>query len=201
MRPLTFILIVACIGVSGTAVGDGDAKNCDQLPTDSPLTTETATAGYLANFTNRDGSIRSVSKNMLTGAIESARSDEPVRRIIFRSIPQLSTKTDADDQMCERYEKETTKEPLRFDDKRFATVDDLTDWIMHFTQGKGKEGRWLYEQCPGKCSPQYTWWIDPEKSDLLVRARVVCGRPRDHDSDKYQLSIDLVPLCPAAESQ
>lgn len=199
MRSLTFVLIVACCGSFGPAMGD--VKQCNPSPIGSPVTTETASAGYLANLTNRAGSIRAASKTMLTGAIETARSDESGRRIIFKSIPQLATKPGTDDQMCERYEKATSKEPLRFDDKRFASVDDLTDWIMDFTQGNGADGKSLYQQCPGKCSPQYTWWIDPGENDLLVEARVVCGLPRNRDSDKYQLSIELVASCPAEKAQ
>jgi len=178
-------------------MADGEAKHCSPSPIGSPLSTETASAGYVANFTNRAGSIRAVSKSMLTSAIETVRSDASGRQLIFKSIPQLSTKTDAEDQICYRLEQATTKEPLQFNDKRFATVDDLTDWIMDFTRGKGDDGKSLYEQCPGDCSPQYTWWIDPLESELLVQARVICGPPRDRDSDKYQLSIEFATSCPS----
>ena len=165
------------------------------------MVTETASAGFLANLGNRADSIRAISNKMLSSAIEVARSDPSPQRIIFKSIPELSKKTTADDQMCERQEMATRKEPLEFDNKRFATVEELTDWIMEFTQGKGTEGKSLYKQCPGKCSPQYTWWIDPDESELLVKARVVCGLPRDRDGNKYQLSIELTAMCPAAGSQ
>ena len=138
---------------------------------------------------------------MLGSAIETARSEASAKRIIFKSIPELSTKAGADGQMCECYEKVTTKTPLEFNDKRFASVDELTDWIMDFTQGKGVDGKSLYEQCPGKCSPQYTWWIDPDKTGLMVRARVVCGPPRDRDGNKYHLTIVFAASCPVAESQ
>ena len=152
-------------------------------------------------MTNRAGSIRATSNHMLSSAIETTRSDKSVQRIIFKSIPELSKKGADDDQMCARLEQATSQKPLDFDDKRFPTVDDLTDWIMDFTQGEGADGKSLYKQCPGKCSPQYTWWIYPEQTELLVKARVVCGPPRDHDSNKYQLSIEIAPACPVAQSQ
>lgn len=201
MRPLTFALFFTCWCGFGTATADGSAEHCGPTSTDTPVATETATAGYLSNLTNRAGSIRAASKSMLDSAITTVRSDDSGRRIIFKSIPELSTKPDSDDKMCERLEQATTREPLQFDDKQFTSVDELTDWIMDFTRGKGADGKMLYEQCPGMCSPQYTWWINPDKSDLIVKARVVCGPPRNRDSDKYQLSIELAASCPGAKSQ
>lgn len=200
-RLLALALFFACYCVAGTAAGDGNATHCDPSTAVTPLATEVASAGFLTNLSNRAGSIRATSSRMLGSAIEIARSEVSAKRIIFKSIPELSTKAGADDQMCECYEKVTTKTPLEFNDKRFASVDELTDWIMDFTQGKGVDGKSLYEQCPGKCSPQYTWWIDPDKTDLMVRARVVCGPPRDRDGNKYHLTIALAASCPVAESQ
>jgi hypothetical protein len=198
---LSFALLLTSCFVASTAAGDGGAKDCNPASSAAPLATETASAGAWANLTNRAGSIRATSNHMLSSAIETARSDQSVQRIVFKSIPELSKKTTDDDQMCARLEQTTRQKPLKFDDKRFATVDDLTDWIMDFTQGEGADGKSLYNQCPGKCSPQYTWWIYPEKTELLVKARVICGLPRDRDSNKYQLSIELAPACPVAQSQ
>ena len=200
-RLLAFAFFFGCYAVTGTAVGHDDARNCDASRALPPLATEIASAGFLSNLGNRPDSIRATSKRMLDNAIGTARSDASAQRIVFKSIPELSTEADADDQMCERLEKATTKAPLEFNDKHFASVDELTDWIMDFTRGKGADGKSLYEQCPGKCSPQYTWWIVLDKTDLLVEARVVCGPPRDRDGDKYHLSIALAGSCPTAESK
>jgi len=198
---LAFTFFFGCYAVTGTALGHGYARNCDASSDLMPVATEIASAGFLSNLGDRADSIRATSKRMLESAIETARSEESAQRIIFKSTPELSTKTHSDDQMCERLEKATTKAPLEFNDKRFASIDELTDWIMDFTQGKGTDGKSLYEQCPGKCSPQYTWWIDPDKSGLKVKARVVCGLPRDRGGNKYQLSITLVASCPVAPSK
>jgi len=199
-RLLTFALFFGGYSGIGTAAGDGDAKQ-RHSPVVTPLAAETASVGYLSNFTNRPDSIRATSKRMLDSAIETARSEPDVQRVIFKSIPELSTKVGADDQMCERYERATTKEPLEFEDKRFASVDELTNWIMDFTQGKGADGESLYEQCPGRCSPRYTWWIDPDETGLTVEARVVCGLPRDRDGNKYRLSTALEASRRATETQ
>ena len=198
---LSFVALLASCLAASTAAGDGDGKDCSPSPSAAPPATETASAGTWANLTNRAGSIRATSNHMLSSAIETARSDKSVQRIIFNPFPSCRRRTTDDDQMCARLEQATRQKPLEFDDKRFPTVDDLTDWIMDFTQGKGADGKSLYKQCPGKCSPQYTWWIYPEKTELLVKARVICGLPRDRDSNKYQLSIELAPACPVAQSQ
>ena len=200
-RLLAFAFFFGCYAVTGTAVGHDGARNCDASRALTPLATEIASAGFLSNLGNRADSIRATSKRMLDNAIGTARSDASAQRIVFKSIPELSTEADSDDQMCARLEKATTKAPLEFNGKRFASVDELTDWIMDFTQGKGEDGKSLYKQCPGKCSPQYTWWIVLDKTDLLVEARVVCGAPRDRDGDKYHLSIALAASCPTAESK
>ena len=167
----------------------------------APMDTAAASAGFLANAGNREDSIRATSSSMLASAIDKAKSAESPQRIIFKSIPNLSKKTTSDDEMCEQQDKATSQTPLEFNGKRFATVDDLNDWIMDFTQGKGADGKSLYKQCPGKCSPQYTWWIDPREGALLVDARVICGRPRDRSGNKYQLSIAMTPACPVAATQ
>ena len=190
------ILSVACLG-GGAAMANDAGGQCGPSPEVTPSDTATASAGFLANAGNSADSIRANSSRMLSSAIEKAQADASPQRIIFKSIPDLSKKTTSDDEMCERQEAATSKNPLEFGDKRFATVDELTDWIMDFTQGKGTEGKSLYKQCPGKCSPQYTWWIEPQKNELLVNARAICGRPRDRSGNKYQLSIAITPACPA----
>ena len=198
-----FTLLFGCYAAAAaaTATGEDDASNCDASPALTPLATAIASAGFLSNLGNRADSVRATSKRMLDEAIGAARSDASAQRIVLKSIPELSKKDDADDQMCERLEKATTKAPLEFNDKHFASVDELTDWIMDFTRGKGADGKSLYEQCPGKCSPQYTWWIDPGKTGLMVDAHVICGLPRDRDGDKYHLSIALAASCPTVESK
>ena len=194
------ILSVACLA-SGAATANDAGTQCGPSAEPAPVEIAVATAGFLANAGNSADSIRAISNRMLSSAIEKAKSAASPQRIIFKSIPDLSKKTTSDDQMCERHEAATGNKPLEFGDKRFATADELTDWIMDFTRGKGTEGKALYKQCPGKCSPQYTWWIDPQESELLVKARVVCGLPRDRGGNKYQLSIALTAMCPAAGTQ
>lgn len=194
------IFSVACLA-SGAAAANDAGADCGSSPELMPLETAVASAGFLANAGNSADSIRAISNRMLSSAIEKAKSAASPQRIIFKSIPDLSKKTTSDDQMCERHQAATSNKPLEFGDKRFATADELTDWIMDFTRGKGTEGKALYKQCPGKCSPQYTWWIDPRESELLVKARVVCGLPRDRSGNKYQLSIALTAACPAALAQ
>ena len=160
------------------------------------LDTETASAGLIANASNRKGSIRAASGRMLTAAIDEARSTSPPMRVVFKSIPDLSKKSTGDDAMCEQHWDATKDAPIVFDDKQFASTEELTEWIQKFTQGKGDEGKSLYDQCPGKCSPRYTWWIDPDGSGLRVKPMAACGMPRDKDGNQYTLSTALTAICP-----
>lgn len=192
---LLLTLVPGVCAAAGTASEAGDGKECAQASTLTPLAVERASAGYISNFANRYGSIRATSERMLTSALESDDSKESKRQVVFTSTPDLSKKASDDDSMCARQEELTSKEPLEFDDQHFKSVQDLTNWIMDFTQGKGAEGKSLYEQCPGKCSPQYTWWIEAEASGFEVNSRVVCGLPRDRDGDMYELTTALAPAC------
>jgi hypothetical protein len=178
-----------------------DVKDCSPPSEITPLATETASAGYVSNVLKRAGSIRVASNRLLTSALDTARSKEPMQWVVFTSTPELSKKSDDDDLMCARHEQATEKDPLEFEDKHFASADELTDWLMDFTRGKGADGKSLYEQCPGKCSPRYTWWIEPVEAGMKVRSRVVCGLPRDHDGNKYHLTIALTPACSGDQKQ
>ena len=186
---------------AGTAPIDDEAKECASSSELEPLAVERASAGLISNVANRSGSIRATSRRMLTSALEFDRSKGSKRQVILTSTPDLSKKVDDDDPMCARYEKATTKDPLKFDDKHFKSVQDLTEWIMDFTQGKGSDGKSLYEQCPGKCSPRYTWWVEAEESGLKVKSRVVCGLPRDRDGNMYQLTTALAAVCSTTGDQ
>lgn len=189
-------LVWAICAPAVNASGSGNDNECTPSSNVTQLSTETASAGVIANMTNRSNSIRAISHRMLTSAIDTAKSKEPRQQVIFTSMPELSKKTTSDDQMCARHEQATKKHAIEFNDKRFGSADELTDWIMDFTQGKGADGKSLYEQCPGKCSPQYTWRIEPEESSKLkVQARVVCGIPRDRDGDLYHLTTALAVVC------
>jgi hypothetical protein len=196
MHAFLRFLALSCCVAAGSASGDGGASQCGAQAEGTPLDTESATASVLANVSNSDGSIRSASSRMLTKAIDTAKSSQPPQRVVFSSIPNLSKKKTSDDEMCRQQETATKENPIRFDGKHFASTEDLNDWIMDFTQGKGDDGKSLYAQCPGKCSPQYTWLIDPVESGLAVDARVVCGMPRDRSGNKYQLSTALTAICP-----
>ena len=154
MHAFLRFLALSCCVAAGSASGDGGASQCGAQAEGTPLDTESATASVLANVSNSDGSIRSASSRMLTKAIDTAKSSQPPQRVVFSSIPNLSKKKTSDDEMCRQQETATKENPIRFDGKHFASTEDLNDWIMDFTQGKGDDGKSLYAQCPGKCSPQ-----------------------------------------------
>ena len=192
---LLLALVPGFCAATGTAMEDDELKECAEASQRTPLAVERASAAYISNIANRPGSIRAASKRMLTSALESDELKKSTRQVIFTSTPDLSKKANDDDPMCARHEALTNREPLEFVAKQFESVQDLTEWIMDFTQGKGAEGKSLYEQCPGKCSPRYTWWIEAEDSGFKVNSRVVCGLPRDKDGDMYELTTALAPRC------
>lgn len=188
-------LAFALPATAGEAPGVEHGRECSPSPDVTELASETASAGYVSNILNRNGSIRSISNRMLSHALTSARSREPMQWVVFTSTPDVANNPDGGDRMCTDLEKATKSDPLKFENKRFATADELTDWIMDFTQGKGADGKSLYEQCPGKCSPRYTWWIEPQQPGLKVDAWVVCGQPRDRSSNTYHLTTGLARAC------
>ena len=189
------LVLLACGGGAIRASTASDGAVC--IPTAEPTKLESgpASAGYISNMTNSAGSIRAESHRMLTAALEAARSKNPVNWVKFTAIPTIAKDSGESDQACAREEEATRKKPLAFQDKHFDSVDDMTSWIMDFTRGKGDEGQLLYEQCPGKCSPQYTWWIEPQQNGMAVKPTAVCGLPRDKDGNMYALSTALAPPC------
>lgn len=192
---LAAALVLALPAMAGGAHEVAVARECPSSSDVVALDSATATAGVVSNALNRAGSIRAVSHRLLTSALDSARSRDPMQWVLFTSTPELSKSSEDEDSMCARLEQATDRDPIKFDDRHFESADELTSWIMDFTQGKGDDGKSLYEQCPGKCSPRYTWWIEPAKSGLKVDASVVCGLPRDRSGNKYHLSTGLAKAC------
>jgi hypothetical protein len=188
-------LAFALPAAAGESSGVDHGRDCRSSAEVAGLASETASAGYVSNILNRDGSIRSMSHRMLSQALESARSREPTQWVVFTSTPEISDSSQGEDHMCADLERVTKSDPIKFENRHFASADELTDWIMDFTQGNGTDGKSLYKQCPGKCSPRYTWWIEPQASGLKVDAWVVCGQPRDRSSNKYYLTTGLARAC------
>jgi hypothetical protein len=192
---LAAALLLALPAVAAAAHEIDTGRECPSSSDVTQLDAETASAGVVSNALNRAGSIRAASHRLLTSALDSARSREPMQWVLFTSTPELSENSEDENGMCARLEQATGEDPIMFEDRNFESADELTSWIMDFTQGKGGDGKSLYEQCPGKCSPRYTWWIEPAKSGLKVDASVVCGLPRDRNGNKYHLATGLARAC------
>jgi len=189
------LAILAC--GSGAALGSTTNTGKVCIPTAEPtkLDSGAASAGYISNITNSAGSISAESHRMLTAALESARSKSPASWVKFTAIPTLAKDPGDSREACGREEQATRDKPLEFEEKHFDSVDDMTSWIMDFTRGQGDEGKQLYEQCPGKCSPQYIWWIEPRQNGMNVKPSAVCGLPRDRDGNMYELTTSIAPPC------
>jgi hypothetical protein len=68
---------------------------------------------------------------------------------------------------------------------------------MEFSQGRGNDGRLLYQQCGGDCDPSFTFSVKPEAQSLAVDTAVVCGYARDREFNNYRLSTALLAGCSA----
>ena len=83
--------------------------------------------------------------------------------------------------------KATSKAPLAFPEQRFGSPEQISSWFGDFSQGKGEEGKALYRQCDGSCSPSYTTSITKKDDAFVLLAKVVCGHARDKEDNLYEL--------------
>ena len=152
----------------------------------------TATAGAWSNMRNNEDSIKFLSNKLLAEAIENATQEHMI--IVFTSIPTgfIDGKTDGNGVSCDQRQQETIISPIVYADRTFADSEKLMDWISNFSQGKGKDGRDLYNRCSGSCSPQYKYYIQQSKDGgFTVTAEVICGKARDKNEDLYELTVEL----------
>lgn len=97
--------------------------------------------------------------------------------------------------VCLTFEEQTKLEPMRFDTKEFDSLDKLNDWIMAFSQGRGDDGKALYDRCSANCSPRYTFYITNDAEQLAISTEVLCGLARDRKSDQYLVSTAIRWQC------
>lgn len=178
--------------------------DCSSLEVEKPISSVEASASFFSNTFNRESSIRYQSNLMFTAARERALKEAPPGdpcgdhcdlrsppAMIFKSTPTNFLADYGEDAQCELLFQKTSRDPLKYSKKLPVSLDALEDWINDFSQGSGAEGRDLYQRCPGKCSPQYTYVIAKEGEQLNVTARVICGHARDKDEDLYRLSYSF----------
>jgi len=119
--------------------------------------------------------------------------DQPM--IVFQSIPNNFLTNYGQRDKCEKLQEETEKSPLTYDDKEFDTMQALESWFSDFSQGKGEDGKNLYERCSGECSPRYKNTISKNDNKYFLDATVICGQARDKKDNKYEISYSYRWVC------
>ena len=208
---ITLILSVASLfflplTVVGAAEHLEDPERCDTQSVDQELAQTFGSVGVLANLRGTPGSIRAVARQLLSEALEAAPSDvtcpagcdqTPVT-IVYKVMPTTHLDDTKQRNICRNLESKTTKVPFRFAEKRFASLNNLNEWMMDFSRGKGPDGKRLYRMCASNCSPRYTFLIkNPDDGAFQLESEVVCGRARDRSVKRYSLSISLRMKCTA----
>ncbi len=178
------------------------AAPCESIFKDTPGEKATANANAWANWRSNPGSISAESKRLLSNANKGIEKlNQPTDlcpaeckpatapRIIFRSIPSSYLSSYSDKAKCTELLSATQRKPISYPDRKFADMDALNSWFGDFSQGKGSDGKDLYQRCDGDCSPQYECDITKgTDGKLSLDARVVCGHARDKDQNTYDLS-------------
>ena len=196
-------LPLVCLASGPTA---GVAADCEAGAHEMPLATETGSVGVIKNLAEDPTSIRAVAARLLASALR--RDVNPMdtaceapcvqgekAQIIYRVTPTAYLATELQREECRKFESETRSHPLTFNQHEFHSVEALNEWITAFSQGRGEDGRLLYQRCSSNCSPRYTFLIAEQNSRYAVRAEVLCGLARDKSNDVYRVSTALRRVC------
>lgn len=183
-------------------------KACTPGVVDLPLANEPASAGIMYNLAEHPKSIRAVAGRLLNEAL--AQQKKPAAglacadcktfarpRVVYKVAPVHFLNEREQKSVCLKLDAQTRKRPFQFPTRRFATVTELNDWVMEFSQGRGEEGQELYRRCSANCSPRYQFEIAQDAKGLAVDTRVQCGAARDRASDEYAVSTALRIDCGA----
>ena len=179
---------------------------CTRDAREAPIATATGSVGIIKNLTEDPSSIRAVAGRLLSNALGGdSKSADPVcdaaceqraqAQIVYRVAPITFLAAEQQRDVCRQFEAETSSHPLTFDQREFRSVAELNDWIMEFSQGRGPDGKLLYERCSSNCSPRYTFLIAEQNSGYAVKAEVLCGLARDKASDVYRVSTAMRRSC------
>lgn len=204
-RLRTFLLTLVLAPLAVQAVEQ--APDCTNPHREVPLDTAMGSVGFIKNMAEDPTSIRAVAGRLLENALGDGTKavahddcigncpDKVRSEVVYRVSPTAFLDAAEQHDVCRRYESETTVHPLEFDARSFASVAELNDWIMAFSQGRGADGKLLYERCSSNCSPRYTFLIAEQSSGYAVRAQVLCGLARDKANDQYRISTALRRRC------
>jgi hypothetical protein len=204
-RSAFYLIVLMSLSMLVKAEEDED---CSSYIRDIKVESSLATASMLANARNKKGSIRFETKEMLNKAETNLMTAEKpadlcpsdcklpdMPKIVFQSIPNNFLAAYKQRDECEKLQDETEESPFTYNDKKFASMQDLEKWFSNFSQGKGEDGKNLYERCSGQCSPQYKNIITNTDNTFVLNAEVVCGHARDKKDNSYKISYSYRWVC------
>ena len=205
MKRISAVVFLTLVASSPT----WGAPKCTPLNKEVPVRSVVASAGFFANLRNADYSVGYATDTLLKesevavarlSAAENGcghKCPHAVVAIVFSSVPNITLGEYDERERCEALLSKTRRHPIQFPDRSFNGRTEFEDWYRDLTQGDGKDGESLYEQCPGRCSPQYSSLIFKRGDKLVVSTSVVCGHARDKDDDQYVLRSAVRWICPS----
>jgi hypothetical protein len=166
------------------------------------LDSELGSVGFMKNIAEHPESIRAVANRLLSKAVKIPEFKNNRNcdvdclgtlqsQIVYKVEPTVFLAKDKQQALCFQLEEQTLAQPMHFGDKDFDSIDKLNDWLMDFSQGRGEDGKQLYEQCGSNCSPRYTFRISQDGGKYRVGADVLCGFARDKTTDLYAVSTAI----------
>ncbi len=206
MRALKVLFVSLCSLVASSL--SWAQTPCTPLGREIPLQSTLASAGFFANLRNASHSVRAQTDRLLKDAQAEAqvlRANEggckracpnPVVAVLFSSTPQKYLLDHEEASQCQTLLESTSKSPIIFENRRFASDDQAREWYEDLTQGDGVDGEDLYRRCPGACSPAYASQVYRDGDQFVVSTSIVCGHARDKDDGQYTLSTKIRWICP-----
>lgn len=207
MRLFFLILSMSIILASKISVGV-ETGSCSDYVRDVFVESKLANASLLANVRNKVGSIRYEVNQMIDKAEDNKQNavkpqdlcpsncklpSEPL--VIFKSIPNKYLVDYSQSNKCNAMLVDTTKNPIEYNNRVFDSLKSLEDWFGDLSQGKGSDGKDLYNKCDGQCSPQYTCNISNNGNNFTLDAKVICGPARDKGDNQYKISYSYRWVC------
>ncbi len=212
-KHLGLVAVIVCpfylLNASADTIDDAPrsaADGCPVLPHEIALDSELGSVGFMKNIAEHPESIRAVAERLLSKALQTREFKEQPQcgetcrgtlraQIVYRVEPTVFMPEEKQQAVCLTFEEQTKLEPMRFDPKEFDSLDKLNDWIMAFSQGRGDDGKALYDRCSANCSPRYTFYITNDAEQLAISTEVLCGLARDRKSDQYLVSTAIRWQC------
>lgn len=210
MKQLTTLSLLLLIAQPLTLAADDTAASnlaqCDAPAAEIPLASELGSAGFMQNLAGHPDSLRAIAGRLLNDALSEETLEEtanckpncpaePATEVVYRVSPTAFLAADRQNATCKTFEHQTSAAPLQFSRPAFRTVDELNEWIMDLSQGRGEDGHRLYQRCTSNCSPRYTFTIAAESTGYAVKAEVLCGLARDKSKNQYRISTALRRTC------